>query len=135
MPFRRTFIDGLSEFLASTSNTDATMTQQIFHREEDALAFVQGLRRNKTITTLSFELMLLGAEPEATESFTAVAHPIIGALIENTLTKLSIVRCLLKGEDMELIPGCSARTAPTSFNMINCDGPGGPAGSTLTRQL
>ncbi|KAL1442723.1 hypothetical protein MTO96_046273 [Rhipicephalus appendiculatus] len=162
MPFRRTFIDGLSEFLASTSTlTTLTMTQQIFHCEEDALTFVQGLRRNKTITTLSFELMLLGAEPVHNlpvmpvsprcnalfadylrgnktlrtltviggyfESFAAVAHPIIGALIENnTLTKLSIFRCLLKGEDMELITRLLGQNSTlTSFNMINCDGPGG----------
>ncbi|KAL1422941.1 hypothetical protein MTO96_021535 [Rhipicephalus appendiculatus] len=61
MPLDRNFIDGLSDFLESTrSLTALTVRGEHFDCEEDAVAFVQGLGWNRTITTLSFDMMLLG---------------------------------------------------------------------------
>ncbi|KAL1483064.1 hypothetical protein MTO96_002134 [Rhipicephalus appendiculatus] len=60
IPFNRAFIDGLSEFLVCTrSLTTLSVSEQHFDCEEDAVAFVEGLRRNQTIATLSFDTMLL----------------------------------------------------------------------------
>ncbi|KAL1422939.1 hypothetical protein MTO96_021534 [Rhipicephalus appendiculatus] len=60
MRFNSTFIDGLSEFLASTrSLTALSVTRQYFECVEDAVAFLEGLRRNQTITTLSFDTIRL----------------------------------------------------------------------------
>ncbi|KAH8036411.1 hypothetical protein HPB51_000330 [Rhipicephalus microplus] len=56
----RNFIDSLSEFLASTRSLKAlTVTRQYFECEEDAFAFLEGLRRNQTIATLSFDTVRL----------------------------------------------------------------------------
>ncbi|KAL1483504.1 hypothetical protein MTO96_033136 [Rhipicephalus appendiculatus] len=64
VPFNRTFLDGLSEFLASTRSLETlTVTRHDFNCEEDAFAFVQALRRNQTLTTLSFDIALLSRDP------------------------------------------------------------------------
>ncbi|KAL1443483.1 hypothetical protein MTO96_007396 [Rhipicephalus appendiculatus] len=54
------FIEDLSEFLASTQSlTTLNMPGIIFGYEEDALVFMQGLKRNKTISTLSLSSSVL----------------------------------------------------------------------------
>ncbi|KAH7943017.1 hypothetical protein HPB52_004000 [Rhipicephalus sanguineus] len=54
MFFKHAFIEGLSEFLASTrSLTTLIMPHVLFKEEKDAIVFIQGLKRNETLTTLS----------------------------------------------------------------------------------
>ncbi|KAL1470888.1 hypothetical protein MTO96_040218 [Rhipicephalus appendiculatus] len=62
--FERTFIECLSEFLTNTRLlTTLTVTHQNLQHEDHAIAFLDGLRRNQTITTLSFDIRLPGALP------------------------------------------------------------------------
>ncbi|KAH7943772.1 hypothetical protein HPB52_011414 [Rhipicephalus sanguineus] len=64
IPFKRTFVEGFSEFLTSTRLlTTLTVTHQYLECEEYAVSFLQGLMRNQTITTLSFDITLLGQNP------------------------------------------------------------------------
>ncbi|KAL1483507.1 hypothetical protein MTO96_033139 [Rhipicephalus appendiculatus] len=61
--FNRTFIEGLSEFLVSTKSlTTLTMADQRFGCEKNAVAFVQALGRNQSITTLSLDVTPIGVE-------------------------------------------------------------------------
>ncbi|KAH8037768.1 hypothetical protein HPB51_017268 [Rhipicephalus microplus] len=60
---QRPFIDGLSEFLASTQSlTTFDVAHQFWDSEDDAVAFVQALRRNQSITTLSLDVTLIGTQ-------------------------------------------------------------------------
>ncbi|KAL3227501.1 hypothetical protein MRX96_004202 [Rhipicephalus microplus] len=60
MTFNRDFTDGLSEFLASTrSLTALAVTHVYFICDEDAVAFLEGLGRNHTITTLTLDTIVL----------------------------------------------------------------------------
>ncbi|KAH7943630.1 hypothetical protein HPB52_009634 [Rhipicephalus sanguineus] len=62
--FNRYFIDGLSEFLASTrSLTTFAVGHENFCCKDDAVAFAQALGRNQSITTMSFDITLLLTGP------------------------------------------------------------------------
>ncbi|KAL1479127.1 hypothetical protein MTO96_052118 [Rhipicephalus appendiculatus] len=58
----RTFIEAISEFLTSTRLlTTLTVTYHYSDHEDCAVAFLEGLGRNQTITTLSLDLTVFGA--------------------------------------------------------------------------
>ncbi|KAL1471449.1 hypothetical protein MTO96_039919 [Rhipicephalus appendiculatus] len=136
--FDRSFVEGLSEFLASTRslttltlrnesittlafNTSLMGSQKPFsgwpHRllsPPYAVAVADYLSENKTLRTLT-------VSPCVMEHF-GVVRPVIGALFKNYfLTELSIVKLTLKGEDMELITQLlSENRTLTSFHLIGC---------------
>ncbi|KAH7971884.1 hypothetical protein HPB52_003649 [Rhipicephalus sanguineus] len=145
VPFNRTSLEGLSEFLASTrSLTTLTMTDQRIEGE-DAAVILQGLMQNVTISALSLHMSLLSVvSPRCGEIFTdylrsnqtlrsltVTSHshlcfndlgPIIGALFYNsTLSELKLIGFSIDTRRNNMITGMLSRNRGLRrFHMVSC---------------
>ncbi|XP_050032497.1 uncharacterized protein [Dermacentor andersoni] len=143
--FDRTFLDGLSEFLAGTESL-TTLTMSHLHIErEDAIVILQGLKRNSTITTLSLNTCILSPvssrcsvmfadylrENQTLRTLSVTSRYlknvielrlIIRALFHNsTLSELNLVRFSLDNENIQLITRLlSQNRTLRSFHMVGC---------------
>ncbi|KAH7943024.1 hypothetical protein HPB52_004007 [Rhipicephalus sanguineus] len=99
--FGHDFIEGLSEFLANTrSLTTLTMPDFSYEDEEDAVVFIQGLKRNKTLTTLSLNTSVLSPS-------------------KKRLTSLVLSRCAVSFAD-HLSENQTLRTLKVSISWACC---------------
>ncbi|KAL1483101.1 hypothetical protein MTO96_002171 [Rhipicephalus appendiculatus] len=143
--FDRTFLDGLAEFLASTESL-TTLTMSHLHIErEDAVVILQGLKRNKTITTLSLNTCILSPvssrcgfmfadylrENQTLRTLSVTSRYlknvielrlIIRALFHNrTLSELNLIRFSLDNENIQLITRLLGQNKTLRrFHMVGC---------------
>ncbi|KAH7943681.1 uncharacterized protein LOC119400047 [Rhipicephalus sanguineus] len=143
--FDRTFLDGLSEFLANTESL-TTLTMSHLHIErEDAVVILQGLKRNKTITTLSLNTCILSPvssrcgfmfadylrENQTLHTLSVTSRYlknvielrlIIRALFHNrTLSELNLIRFSLDNENIQLITRLLGQNKTLRrFHMVGC---------------
>ncbi|KAL3178821.1 hypothetical protein MRX96_009493 [Rhipicephalus microplus] len=145
----RSFAQGLSEFLASTSSLRTlNLSKCSIKDSNDAVAILEGLGRNKSIATLSINTSLLYPEVRhfkwqryalsatgylfrnkrlRTLSVTShmphfrLVHSMIETLLTNRyLTELSLINIMLEPRDMELINQLIIENKTlTSLSLIN----------------
>ncbi|KAH7943837.1 uncharacterized protein LOC119400064 [Rhipicephalus sanguineus] len=143
--FDDVFVEGLSEFLASTRSLTTFAMSHTHIESQYTRAILRGLERNSTITSLALNTLIMHPDTSPSGSiFTeylrqnrtlrtltvlsrylndhAKLRQIIGALLSNdTLSELNLLHFSLDNENIGLITTLLAKSRTLrSFNLVDC---------------